>query len=102
MQRDFSIYFSTFDKTPIFQDEKPLTLQRVSINALMTPMEDEKNLSGEEKFARYKLASRINASSIVEVTAEEIAMLKKLIGNVYAPIIVGPAFEALETELAAN
>ena len=100
MQRDFSLAFKTFDGTPIVQDEKPLTLQRVSINALMTPMDDEKNLGGEDKFARYKLASRINATSVVEVTAEEIAMLKKLIGKVYAPIIVGPAFEALEAEAA--
>lgn len=96
MQRDFSVPFKTFAGQPIVQDGEPLTLQRVAVNALLSQAEDEANLSGEEKFKRYKLASRIHAEPAVEVSAEEVALLKRLIGKLYLPIIVGPAFEALE------
>lgn len=102
MQRDFNLVFKTFAGQPIAQDGEPITLKRVAVNALMSTFEDEANLSGEEKFKRYKLASRINDAAMVDVSAEEVTLLKRLIGKLYTPIIVGPAFEALEAESTAN
>lgn len=74
------------------------TLGAVCISALMGVYQDEQSLSGEDKFKRYKLAERINAGGILEVSAEDIALLKKLIGKNWSAAVVGPAYEALERD----
>jgi hypothetical protein len=100
MKRNFDTQFVTFDGKAILSGDLPLTLKRASVDALMVPFDDEKSISGEEKLRRYQLAVRINAGGDVDLKAEEVSLLKLVIGKAYAPIVVGPAFLALETEAA--
>lgn len=98
MNRNFDLQFSTFDGTPIDHEGSVFTLKRASVNALLTPFDDERNLPGEKKLERYKLASRIYAGGNIDVTAEEISLLKDLLSKAYSALIVGQAYIALEKD----
>lgn len=95
MKRDFGQPItSPFEPLPNFAD----TLGKVCVASLLGSYADEQGLSGEEKFRRYQLAERIHAGNMQDVSAEEIALLKKLIGKNWPPAVLGPAYEALEQE----
>lgn len=95
MKRDFSQLLAALGQ-PL--PEPANTLGGVSVAALLGSYADEQGLSGEEKFHRYQLAERIHAGSVQEVSAEEVALLKKLIGKNWPPAVLGPAYEALEQD----
>lgn len=84
--------------------KEKIDLKYVCVDALLTDYSNsqvwKKNaeqLSGKEKADRYCLAMRINqAKNSVDLKAEEISLLKKLIGIKYAPLIVGPVWQILE------
>lgn len=103
MRRDFSIELVALGKTVMGNDGKPMTLGEASIGALTANYGDEPQLTGDVKFSRYQLADRINnalaaTQGLAEVTAEEIAVLKNLIGKAFTPVVVGPAYAALEQD----
>lgn len=53
--------------------------------------------TGEDKFAAFKLAVKIEtAKEYVELTAEEVTRLKRLIGESMPVMIVGRMYELLE------
>ena len=56
---------------------------------------DEK-IGGDVKFKRHQIAARIYGKQYAELTIEEIALIKELIGKAYGPAVVGPAFNLLE------
>jgi len=95
MKRDFSQTLSALGQ-PL--PEPAHTLGAVCVAALLGAYADEQSLSGEEKFRRYQLAGRIHAGGIQDVSAEEVAQLKKLIGKNWPPAVLGPAYEALEQD----
>jgi len=71
-----------------------LALKDICINAILTPEEkdDEK-----KKLEKYSIFKKLRASSEdVVLTAEEITIIKRSIARVYAPLIMGQAFEMLE------
>jgi hypothetical protein len=99
MKVDFGKKLITLDgsivrKSPNSDD--PATLREISIESLMTMADDEKNLSGDDKVKRYYLALKIKDAQEIDITVEEAALLKKLIGRAYGPLIVGQAWEMLE------
>jgi len=82
-------------KDIISKDEKPATVKGVTVEALLATFNDEQNLAGEEKLKRYELAYKIN-EGYRDMTAEDIVLIKKLVGKAYSPIIVGQAWKTLE------
>lgn len=81
------------------EDAKNFTLKTACVNALYAQFEDEKGLSGEEKIKRYNLAEKIYAAKDkeeVDLKAEEITLLKNLIGKAYGALIVGRTYELLD------
>ena len=78
-----------------------LTVKAVCIFALSAVIQGE-NPSGQEKFDRHILAMKIkDADDPVDLTVEEIAKLKELVGRVptFGPTIVGPVYLALEQNI---
>jgi len=73
---------------PITRDEKPVTLKSACISALGGMYEDERNLDGSEKLKRFKLSIKIDAEAI-DLTPDEIVLLKKCVGKMYAPNLMG-------------
>ncbi len=82
------------------QDGKMFTLGKVAVEALSATYKDEAEakaqLSGEEKVKRFKLAVAAVGEEVVDVSAEDIAVIKKLIAKGYPPLVVGRAYEILE------
>ena len=100
MKRNFNTTLKTLDGKPIKEaDDLDVTLSTVAVNALLAAYEDERNLAGDDKVKRFKLAQLINdADGEVEVTAEQVSLLKTLIAKGYTPLVVGQAYEILEGE----
>lgn len=103
MKRNLNIVLKTLDGEPLKEDNngtvRDVLLSRLAVNALLVNYPDEQSLSGEEKVKRFKLAQQINdADGDVEITAEQVALLKSLIAKGYTPLVVGQAYEILEGE----
>jgi hypothetical protein len=97
MKVNFGKELKTLDgKSISFADRKVTKLKDICLDALLATFEDERNLAGEEKARRYVLATQIYSNSDTDLTIEDVALIKRLIGKGFAPIIVGQAFEILE------
>lgn len=78
--------------------EEDLRLSTVLINSLLANFEDEKGLAGEEKINRYMLAQRIKRKekTTVDLTAENIQLIKPLVAKAYGISVVGKVWEILD------
>lgn len=75
-----------------------ITLGVVCTNAALS-FNPQKPVPGTEKIKGYEIARKIyiaKESGEVELTAEEISYLKRYIGELFAPIVVGLVYELLE------
>jgi hypothetical protein len=71
----------------------PATVKMALVNAVLSPEQNEK---GIQKIQKYELAKRLyQADKEVEVTAEEVVLMKKRVEELYAPLIVGQLAELL-------
>ena len=75
---------------------RDLTLGRAAAHALFGSYPDERSLSGDDKWARGLLAGRIRDAKKAELSAEEVTLLKKLIAEMYGPVVIVQAFPALD------
>lgn len=77
---------------------RPVTLRTLAVNVLMAAFEDEKHLSGEEKVKRYDMALLVHNSKddLIDMSIEDVALIKRLIGQAYGPLLVGQAWKMLE------
>ena len=97
MKVDFHRELKTLDGRSIrFNDKERMTLKDVAIEALLAAFDDERQLNGTDKARRYVLSTRIYSSSNADLTTEEVAEIKKVIGKGFGPLIVGQAFDMLE------
>ena len=75
------------------QEQKPMMLNFVLVNSLMGTEEDNKTLKAEEKLSRWNLANRImqasNENKEVDLTVEEVVLLKELVAKSYFTIVAG-------------
>ncbi|MBE3139512.1 MAG: hypothetical protein IMZ53_02910 [Thermoplasmata archaeon] len=96
MKIDFSKILCNIDGTQMQEaKDKPLTLDKVCVNAILSEMQGE-TASGVEKVERFKLAKKICGASEIDITIEEAAQIKERVGKLYLPLIVGQIFEILE------
>jgi len=110
MKVDFSMVLTDLLGKPVLwgrSSDDHATLKHISVNALTDTLPSEVSgraqVSGEEKFKKFKLASKISdADGPVDLKSEEISLLKKLIGELYAPVIVGRAWDMLEGNDASS
>jgi len=71
------------------------TLKGIAVMSLMTMIDADKGMQGDEKLKLYELACKVNAGGDVELSPEEAALIKKRIGLMFGPAVVGPAFKIL-------
>lgn len=95
---DFAAPINNLDGTPMRKEDKTvLTLDDVASTALLSSYQDEPNLDGVEKNKRFWLAKKIHDKSKDPVlTADEIALIKRLIAKAYNPLVVGRAWGLLD------
>ena len=74
-----------------------LLLKDVMIAALLSVLPADRDMSGIKKFELGDLAARIYADGDeVEMSVEEVALVKARIGDLYVPAVVRPAWKILE------
>ena len=72
----------------------PLTLKDVCITSILTPVEGD---GEKQKWEKYEIFKKlVEPTTLVELKAEEIAVIKKAIGRMQPPLIMGQCFELLE------
>lgn len=85
-----------FDGIEVKENNQSVTAKNLIVNALMAVSQDEQNLTGEEKMKRYILAETIYKSGDeADISLEDCALIKKLIGKNFAPIAVGFIYRLL-------
>lgn len=88
---------SNLDGTTVVEGGKSMIAAGIIENALLLSFPDEQNLAGDEKIKRYALALKINAKpEDVQLTADEIALIKKLVAKGWGPLIVGQIWKLLD------
>ena len=94
MKVNFDQTFRNLDgSTPA---EGALTLARAAAEALCHPGARGDTATGEEKFKRGLLAMKVGAGGTHDLTVDELASIKKLVGEAYGPLIVAQAWPMLE------
>jgi len=80
---------------PNQETECDMTLKDVCINAILQPEKDD---TEKQKYEAYELFIKLRdcKTAEIELTTEEIVKLKKKIGGVYIPLILGQAWDYLE------
>ena len=100
---DFSAVITDADNAPVIDcagsdcaGKPPLTIGKLAMRALTASFEDERNLSGEEKFKRGQLAMRVYDGGKVALSAEDTALIKRLVAKGYGPMVVLRAWPLLD------
>lgn len=73
-----------------------LTLGAAAAHALFASYPDERELSYEMKWARGALAARIELDKAAVLTAPELALVERLIGKLYTPLVVTAVMPLLD------
>lgn len=74
---------------------EPFTLRSVLSQALLASAEDTK-LSGEKKWQHFQLAMICTGEDCPDLKIEDIALLKKLVGDLFPPLTVGRVWQILD------
>jgi hypothetical protein len=93
MKVDFSKPILTLEGKP---DEAKTTLGNLACIALTTMLPEDKDMPAEEKVNRFKLAMTVAKGKVQDLSAEDMVLLKKLIGKMFGPLAVGRAYEILD------
>ncbi len=99
MRIDFSQAILGYDGQPLTDGTKPLTLGSVAVDALSATFPAEggnDRPDGAEKQRRFRLALIAYAAKEADLPIEDVALIKKLVGIGYAPLVVGRVYELLE------
>ena len=74
----------------------PMTLSSVCVTALVTLSQDDQNVDAKTKYDWGHLANQIYGKNELELSTEQIVLLKNRIGKLYGPLIVAQAWDLLE------
>lgn len=78
------------------EKSKDLTLGKACVGALLY-IKNNDTVDGNEKFLRGEIAMRIHgAKKFVDLTIEDIAKIKTLVGDLYGPMLILRIWEILE------
>lgn len=81
----------------VIGESEPMTVRLAATRALTAQYRDEQSLTGDEKWPRFHLALKITDEDEPDLKAEEIVLIKKLVGKMYGPVVVGRVWAILDT-----
>ena len=76
--------------------KEPMTVRLALTRALSATFKDEQDLPGEKKVERFALALRMINEDNPHLAAEEITLVKKLVGKMFGNVIVGRVWPILD------
>lgn len=93
MIKNFDVQILDLNDEPEVENDKPLMASLIVRNALFATLQEDTD--GVEKNTRYELWQRIKGGGDVDITPEEIVMLKIRIGKVFNVNAVGQLYKIL-------
>lgn len=97
---DFTTAITNLDGEAIKDGSGEMTLREVAISALVSTLAEPGGhaevLQPMEKVGNARLAQTIHGADTVDLTAEQVALLKSRIGRAYAPVVVMRAWDILD------
>jgi len=113
MKMDFTQKLIGYDGLVINTPERPgdnnsplieMTLSVASVRALTALNPNAPNPSGDEKFKCGELARKIYNSSAdgIDLPVEDLALIKKMIGIAFGPVVVEAAWPILDARETAK
>ena len=69
------------------------TLRTALVNAILSPVEKE---TGMDKVKKYELAKRVHSQDEVELSPDDVELVKERVGELYVPLVVGQIFDKLD------
>ena len=108
MKLDVTRQLENLDGSPLIQpgtrcttcghvtDPEPVTLRGVLTTSLITQTREQKQVTGDEKAKRWALAIRIEQQDAPELTLEEMALVKRLVGEIQPTLTAGQVWAMLE------
>jgi len=75
---------------------RDFTLRKACTEALQANGLTGDSPDGEERYKRFRLAMKIMTSDEPDLTADEIVLVKRLIGLAFGAVVVGRAYEILD------
>jgi hypothetical protein len=102
MKIDFSAVITELDGTVAKDGDKVVTLGKLAIHALINPLPDAagraEQLDAEMKVKLAKLAQDIHSATdkALDLTVEDIALIKQRIGRAFSQIAVMRAWDLLD------
>jgi hypothetical protein len=76
--------------------DPPMRLVTNMFLAITTAMKGDEQLTGEIKLKHYALAQRVHKGGVVEIQAEDIAIIKERAGRLFFTVPYGRMVELLE------
>lgn len=78
-------------------------LRKVCFRAMKAQVKGQENMEPEEKYKRGKLAERIfDSTEPLEITPEELKMIREQIGKVYSIDVMAPCWDLLDVKEKAE
>lgn len=93
MKIKFDTQITDLNGTPLSNGQASITLAHVAVDALLVA---DPAMTATEKVRNFELATRINAGGEVDLKPEEIALVKKCVGETMTTLVVGQAFRHLD------
>lgn len=93
MLKNLDTQILSFNGDQLQVDGKPGLMKDVIFNALIVP---DKDMDGEGKFKRGKLAERVYSGGEQDFKPEELALMKEVIGKFYPQVVVVRVWEFLD------
>lgn len=78
------------------ENEKPILLRTLIINALNYVPKDGKKATPEEQMDIYQLSVKAHNENEIELSSEQISIIKKNMSEMFSPVIAGQACMILE------
>lgn len=99
MKRNFNAIILNLEGQPF--DGSP-TLKTIAFMAISAQALGDDRMTGDEKLKLYAVGTKVAAGGVVDLKAEEIAVLKDRIGKTMFPVIVGRAFDLLDADFTED
>ena len=94
MTLDVSAVVCDYEGKPVVdaQTKEQVTYRKVFVGALNTPI-DKENLTGEQKAKIYHLSCLLYDSDSLDMTVEQMALIKDRVSKLYTPLFYGRTCE---------
>lgn len=101
MKLNFDFPIKNFDNIEMKLEEggAVYTAKLAVVNSLLAP---EERIEGSEKLKRFALAKKVHAGGDLDLTVEQVALIKALTGKFASTLIAGQILNYIETPQGDN